>query len=105
MYVPEGETAFQDMIHGKMTFSNKQIDDQILMNTNGFPTHYLANVVDDYTMGISHVLRGAEYLPSVSKSAILYKMFDIDAPTFAHIPVMIYRQGSKQSRSSDMLVK
>ena len=95
MYVPDGETTFQDSIHGKMTFSNNQIDDQILINSNGYPTHYFADVVDDYNMGISHVIREAEYLPSISKSAILYKMFDIDSPSYAHIPALIHNKGGK----------
>lgn len=98
MLIPEGSTTFQDMIHGKVTFPNTQIDDQILMKSDGYPTYHLANVVDDYLMGISHVIRGEEWLPSTPKHILLYNMLSISPPTFAHVPLLVNMSGAKLSK-------
>ena len=66
MKVPKGKTTFKDIVHGKIVFDNKDIDDQVILKNDGFPTYHLANVVDDYMMNISHVIRG-----EVSKNARL----------------------------------
>ena len=58
MKVPKGKTQFKDIVHGKVIFDNKDIDDQVILKNDGFPTYHLASVVDDYTMQISHVIRG-----------------------------------------------
>jgi len=58
MLVPHGQTEFKDIIHGKVVFNNNTIDDQVLLKSDGYPTYHLANVVDDYLMKISHVIRG-----------------------------------------------
>ena len=58
MKVPKGKTQFKDIVHGKIVFDNKDVDDQVILKNDGFPTYHLANVVDDYTMQISHVIRG-----------------------------------------------
>jgi len=58
MRVPEGKTMFKDLVHGKVIFDNKVVDDQVIMKNDGFPTYHFANVVDDYLMGITHVIRG-----------------------------------------------
>lgn len=58
MKVPKGKTTFKDIVHGKIVFDNKDIDDQVILKNDGFPTYHLANVVDDYMMNISHVIRG-----------------------------------------------
>ena len=106
MLVPEGITTFKDMIHGKVVFNNNLIDDQVLMKSDGFPTYHFANIVDDYKMGISHVIRGVEWLPSTPKHVLLYKMFDLEPPTFAHIPLLIHKSGAKLSkRHGDMSVQ
>lgn len=98
MLVPEGKTEFKDLIHGNVSFNNTQIDDQILLKSDGFPTYHLANVVDDYLMGISHVIRGEEWLPSTPKHIILYNMFNLTPPTFAHIPLIVNKNGQKLSK-------
>ena len=98
MLVPEGLTTFKDMIHGKVTFNNTQMDDQILLKSDGFPTYHLANIVDDFTMGISHVIRGEEWLPSTPKHILLYNMLGIDPPTYAHIPLLVNQSGAKLSK-------
>jgi len=58
MKVPDGKTIVEDEVHGKVEFSNKEVDDSVLMKSDGFPTYHLANVVDDHSMGITHVIRG-----------------------------------------------
>ena len=58
MKVPKGKTTFKDIVHGKIIFDNKEVDDQVILKNDGFPTYHFANVVDDYLMKISHVIRG-----------------------------------------------
>ena len=98
MRVPEGATEFKDLIHGQMNFKNSVIDDQVLMKSDGFPTYHFANVVDDYTMRITHVIRGFEWLASTPKHIMLYKMFDIEPPLFAHLPLIVDSHGKKLSK-------
>jgi glutamyl/glutaminyl-tRNA synthetase len=68
------------------------------MKSDGFPTYHFANVVDDYLMRITHVIRGEEWLPSTPKHILLYKMFEIDTPTFAHLPLLLNMSGQKLSK-------
>jgi glutamyl/glutaminyl-tRNA synthetase len=68
------------------------------MKSDGFPTYHFANVVDDYLMKITHVIRGEEWLPSTPKHIILYKMFEIDPPVFAHLPLLLNSKGQKLSK-------
>lgn len=89
MYIPRGKTEFKDLIHGKVIFDNDSIDDQVIMKSDGFPTYHFANVVDDHLMKISHVIRGEEWLPSTPKHILLYKMFGLDPPKFAHLPLLL----------------
>ncbi|KAF9112588.1 Glutamyl-tRNA synthetase [Mortierella sp. AM989] len=106
MKVPEGRTIVQDEVHGKVEFSNKEIDDSVLMKSDGYPTYHLANVVDDHLMGITHVIRGQEWLPSAPKHILLYKMFGWDAPKFAHVPLLLNPDKSKLSkRTGDVNVE
>jgi len=98
MLIPKGKTEFKDMVHGKVIFDNDTVDDQVIMKSDGFPTYHFANVVDDYLMRITHVIRGEEWLPSTPKHILLYKMFDIDPPTFAHLPLLLNMQGQKLSK-------
>ncbi|EAR85405.1 glutamyl-tRNA synthetase protein (macronuclear) [Tetrahymena thermophila SB210] len=96
--VPEGETTFNDIIHGKITINNSQVDDQILIKSDGFPTYHLANVIDDYQMKISHVIRGHEWITSTPKHLILYDALNIKPPKFAHIPLLVKKGGAKLSK-------
>ena len=98
MYVPQGKTEFKDLIHGKVVFDNSTVDDQVIMKSDGFPTYHFANVVDDYMMRITHVIRGEEWLPSTPKHILLYKMFALDPPTFAHLPLLLDSAGRKLSK-------
>jgi glutamyl-tRNA synthetase len=102
----EGVTAIDDIIRGKVDFENKLIDDQVLLKSDGFPTYHLANVVDDYLMKISHVIRGEEWLPSTPKHILLYKAFRWKPPKFAHLPLLLNPDKSKLSkRQGDIAVE
>ena len=78
----EGTTTFHDEIYGDITVENSTLDDQILIKTDGMPTYNFANVVDDHTMGITHVVRGNEYLSSTPKYNLLYDAFGWDVPVY-----------------------
>ena len=76
------------------------------MKSDGYPTYHFANVVDDYMMRITHVIRGEEWLPSTPKHILLYKMFEIDPPEFAHLPLLLNSKGQKLSkRQGDVSVE
>lgn len=97
-----------DLIYGKAGSNSNSsgADDFILMKADGWPTYHLASVVDDHLMEISHVLRGEEWLPSVSRHHQLYKAFGWEPPKFAHLPLLINADGSKLSkRTGDVNVE
>lgn len=96
--VPSGITSFNDLIRGKIEFKNELIDDQVLLKSDGFPTYHLANVVDDYEMKISHVIRAEEWLSSTPKHLILYEAFGWKPPEFAHLPLILGADRSKLSK-------
>ena len=82
----EGTTTFEDAVYGSISVDNSELDDQILIKSDGFPTYNFANVVDDHTMKITHVVRGNEYLSSTPKYNLLYDAFGWDAPQYIHLP-------------------
>lgn len=85
----DGTTTFHDDVYGDISVENNTLDDQILVKTDGMPTYNFANVVDDHTMGITHVIRGNEYLSSTPKYNLLYKAFGWEVPVYVHCaPVM-----------------
>lgn len=94
----EREVVVDEMIRGRLTFNTKDIDDQVLMKSDGLPTYHLANVVDDHLMEISHVIRGEEWIPSTPKHVLLYEAFGWDAPVFAHLTVFLSKGGGKMSK-------
>lgn len=97
---------FKDTVRGTVQFHGKTIDDQILVKSDGFPTYHLANVVDDHTMGITHVIRGEEWLPSTPKHIALYMAFGWESPQFAHLPLLLNADRSKLSkRQGDVAVE
>jgi glutamyl-tRNA synthetase len=101
-----GTTVFVDEIRGKVEFANNQIDDQVLLKTDGFPTYHLANVVDDHLMGVTHVIRGEEWCPSTPKHVLLYDAFGWEKPKFAHLPLLLNPDKSKLSkRQGDVAVE
>jgi glutamyl-tRNA synthetase len=94
----DGETSFVDGLRGEITIQNEEIDDQILLKSDGFPTYHLANVVDDHLMEISHVIRAEEWIPSTPKHVELYRAFGWDPPQFIHLPLLRNEDKSKISK-------
>ena len=98
----EGTTTFHDDIYGDVTVENSTLDDQILIKTDGMPTYNFANVVDDHLMGITHVVRGNEYLSSAPKYNLLYQAFGWDVPEYVHCaPVMKDKTHKLSKRNGD----
>lgn len=96
MKIPDNQTiVVRDALVGDVTFESSQIDDQVILKSDGFPTYHLAVVVDDYLMGITHVFRGTEWLPSYPKHVLLWKYlgWEEDMPVFIHIPVLLNSEG------------
>ncbi len=85
----EGSTTFKDAVFGEITVENSELQDQILIKTDGYPTYNFANVIDDHTMGITHVVRGSEYLSSTPKYNLLYQAFGWEIPTYVHLPLIM----------------
>lgn len=99
MKVPLGKTIkVTDRLRGEVEFDARQVDDQILLKSDGFPTYHLANVVDDHLMEISHVIRAEEWISSTPKHVLLYKMFGWTAPVFVHMPLLRNTDKSKISK-------
>ncbi len=94
LLVPDNETIeFTDLIRGKIEIESSNIDDQVLLKSDGFPTYHLAVVVDDYLMQITHVMRGEEWISSTPKHILLYRAFGWQPPVYAHIPVFLNPDG------------
>ena len=97
--IPENRLfEFDDIVRGKVAIQSNQVDDQVLIKSDGFPTYHLANVVDDHLMQITHVIRGEEWLSSVPKHMYLYECFGWTAPVLAHLPLIFNPDGSKMSK-------
>lgn len=94
----EGTTTFTDIIRGEISFENKLIDDQVILKSDGFPTYHLGVVVDDHLMGITHVIRGEEWISSTPKHILLYKFLGWDLPQYAHMPLLRNPDKSKLSK-------
>lgn len=84
-----GSTAFDDAVYGEITVENSELTDQILIKQDGYPTYNFANVIDDHTMSITHVVRGSEYLSSTPKYNLLYQAFGWEIPTYIHLPLIM----------------
>lgn len=97
------EIKFNDLIRGWVTFNSSQLDDKVLFKSDGMPTYHLANVVDDYLMKISHVVRGEEWLPSAPTHVMLYRVFgwEDDMPHFAHLPLILKPEGNGKLSKRD----
>ena len=94
----EGETGFRDELRGEVRFSHNNVDDQVLLKSDGFPTYHLANVVDDHLMGITDVIRAEEWISSTPKHVLLYQAFGWDLPRFWHMPLLRNIDKSKISK-------
>ncbi len=94
----DGETAANDLLRGEIRFANAQIDDQVLVKSDGLPTYHLANVVDDHLMGITHVIRAEEWISSLPKHLQLYQALGWQPPVFCHLPLLRNADTSKISK-------
>ena len=96
----EGQTTFHDELYGDITVDNSELDDMVLIKSDGFPTYNFANVVDDHLMGITHVVRGNEYLSSAPKYNRLYEAFGWEVPVYVHCPLITDENHKKLSKRS-----
>lgn len=93
-----GDCVFEDAIKGRISVPWADVDDQVLLKSDGFPTYHLANVVDDHMMEITHVIRGDEWISSTPKHVLLYEVFGWTPPTFMHMPLLLGTDGKKLSK-------
>ncbi len=98
LLIPDKEIVFTDLVRGEVTFQSSNLDDQVLLKSDGFPTYHLAVVVDDHLMEITHILRGEEWLPSTPKHIILYEAFGWELPFFGHVSLLRNPDKSKLSK-------
>lgn len=105
--VPDNtEISFHDTIRWKITVPSKDVDEQVLMKTDGFPTYHFAVVVDDYLMGVTDIIRGDEWIPSTPKHVLLYEAFWWEMPKFSHVPPLVWENRKKLSkRTGDVSVE
>ena len=92
------EVVFEDMIKGRISVHSKDIDDQVLLKSDGFPTYHMAVVVDDHLMEVTHVIRGDEWVPSTPKHILLYEAFGWEIPVFTHLPLLLGKDKKKLSK-------
>lgn len=95
------DIRFEDAIRGWVVVNTNNLDDKVLFKSDGMPTYHLANIVDDHTMEISHVIRGEEWLPSAPLHVMLYEAFGWDCPTFAHLPLLLKPDGNGKLSKRD----
>ncbi len=96
--IREGKITFHDEVYGDITVDTDELDDQVLIKTDGLPTYNFANVIDDHLMKITHVVRGSEYLSSTPKYNLLYEAFGWEIPVYVHLPLMLNQSGAKLSK-------
>lgn len=95
------DIVFEDLIKGKITINTNDMDDQVLIKADGFPTYHFAVVVDDHLMKITHIVRGDEWISSTPKHVFLYEAFGWEKPTFVHLPTVLNKNGKKLSKRND----
>ncbi len=96
--VPDGETIFTDLVHGEMRFGNDDIDDLVILRSDGTPVYNLAVVSDDADMGITHVIRGDDHLSNTPKQVQLYRALGLQEPVFGHVPLILGADGKRLSK-------
>lgn len=94
----KGTTSYHDLVYGDIIVENKELEDQILIKSDGYPTYNFANVIDDALMNITHVTRGCEYLSSTPKYILLYEALRLEVPNFIHLPLVVKQNGEKISK-------
>ncbi|MEK7183276.1 MAG: glutamate--tRNA ligase, partial [Patescibacteria group bacterium] len=106
MRIPDGEVAFDDAIRGVIKFNLADVDDQVIIKSDGFASYHLAVVIDDHLMKISHVLRGEEWISSTPKQIVLHNMLGLLMPVYAHVPLILNPDRTKLSkRKGDVSVE
>jgi glutamyl-tRNA synthetase len=98
---PEQNIVVDDMVRGGVSFNSSELDDKIIFKSDGMPTYHLANIVDDYLMNITHVIRGEEWLPSAPVHVVLYQAFGWEPPKFAHLPLLLKPTGKGKLSKRD----
>ena len=98
LFVPEGETVFSDLVYGELKKENEELDDLIIVRSDGTPTYNFACVVDDVDMKISHVIRGNDHIANTFKQTLIYKALELTPPLFAHIPLILGKDKAKISK-------
>ena len=93
-----GEIVFEDLLRGKIIFPGEEIDDFIIMRSDGTPTYHFAVVIDDISMGVTHVIRGDDHISNTPKQLIIYKALSVEPPEFAHIPMVLGPDGARLSK-------
>ncbi len=102
LMMPKGETVtFQDAVREEVSFSTDELDDKVILKTDGMPTYHLANIVDDHLMKITHVIRGEEWLSSTAHHVLMYQFLGWDAPIFAHLPLILKPTGKGKLSKRD----
>ncbi|MGQ9747979.1 MAG: glutamate--tRNA ligase [Candidatus Caldatribacteriaceae bacterium] len=96
--IPPGETTFQDMLRGPVTFQNEELDDFVIIKSDGMPTYNFACVVDDALMGITHVIRGDDHISNTPRQVLLYQALGFPVPEFAHIPMILGKDRTRLSK-------
>ncbi|MBE2226637.1 MAG: glutamate--tRNA ligase [Ignavibacteria bacterium] len=96
--VPEGVTEFNDIVHGKTSFNNSDVDDFVILRSDGSPVYMIAVVVDDHDMSITHIIRGDDHLSNTPKQILLYKAMGWEVPEFAHLPMILDEEKKKLSK-------
>jgi glutamyl-tRNA synthetase len=100
-FVQEGVTEFNDIVHGKTIFENSELDDFVILRSDGSPVYQIAVVVDDYDMNITHIIRGDDHLSNTPKQILLYKALGWNIPQFAHLPMILDENKKKLSKRRD----
>ena len=95
------DVEFEDGVKGKIVINTADMDDQVLIKSDGFPTYHFAVVIDDHLMGITHIVRGDEWIPSTPKHVLLYKFFGWEQPEFIHLPTVLNKNRKKLSKRND----
>lgn len=105
--IPDNEIIkAEDKVYGKISVKSEDLDDLVILKSDGYPTYHLANIIDDHAMEITHVIRGEEWLPSLPKHILLYQAFGYNLPTFVHLPLLLNPDKSKLSkRQGDVAVE
>jgi glutamyl-tRNA synthetase len=97
----DGETSFYDLLRGEISYENRNLQDLVLLKSDGYPTYHMANVVDDHLMEISHIMRADEWIPTAPLHVQMYQAFGWEPPIYAHMPVVLRPDGKGKLSKRD----